>query len=75
MFGWYDNKKTKLSTMYFYDINNLHSRSFRTQNFLIPENPYNTYDTASRDNNKMSHRVELRLEQEIDSFSSSNRTS
>lgn len=64
----YDYKKTKLSSMYFYDINNLYSDAFRTQNLLYPENPYNTSDTSSRDNNRTSHRVELRLDQEIDSF-------
>ncbi|MEO6188998.1 MAG: outer membrane beta-barrel protein [Saprospiraceae bacterium] len=66
----FDNKKTKISSMYFYDLNNLYSNAYRTQNFLYSENPYNTLDTASRDNNRMSHRVEFRLEQELDSFNS-----
>ncbi|NOT38288.1 MAG: TonB-dependent receptor [Saprospiraceae bacterium] len=64
----YDHKKTKLSSMYFYDINKLYSDAFRTQNLLYPENSYNTQDTSSRDNNRNSHRVELRYDQEIDSF-------
>lgn len=66
----FDNSKSKLSGMYFYEINNLQSDAYRTQNFLYPINSYNTLDTADRDNRKMSNRVELRLEQEIDSFSS-----
>lgn len=66
----YDNKRTKLSSMYFYDLNQLFSNAYRTQNLLYPVDPYNTLDTSSRDNKKMSHRLELRLEQEIDSSSS-----
>ncbi|MFN8279918.1 MAG: TonB-dependent receptor [Saprospiraceae bacterium] len=64
----FDNTKTKFSGMYFYDLNNLNSDAYRTQNFLYKDNPYNTLDTAFRSNDKMSHRVELRLEQAIDSF-------
>ncbi len=64
----FDHKKTKLSSMYFLESNNLYSDAYRTQNLLYPDNPYNTRDTSSRDNKRLSHRVELRFEQEIDSF-------
>ncbi|MCC6817145.1 MAG: outer membrane beta-barrel protein [Saprospiraceae bacterium] len=65
----YDYKKTKLSSMYFYDLNNLYSDAYRTQNFLYYENPYDTQDTSSRSNRRQSHRLELRYEQDIDSLS------
>lgn len=66
----YDNKKTKFSGTYFYNFDELFSEAIRSQNFLYPDNPYNTFDTAFRTNTKQSHKADLRIEQEFDSLHS-----
>ncbi len=66
----FDNSKTKVNGMYFFELNNLYTESYRKQNFLYTNDPYNSLDTSDRDNKRNSHRLEFRIEQELDSFNS-----
>lgn len=64
----YEKKKTKISSMYFYNNNQLLSEVYRNVQFLYPMDSYNTLDTSVNENKKAYHTAEIRIEQEIDSL-------
>ena len=66
----YDHKKTKLSSVYYYNQAGLISNSTTTQDKFYNTFVQNENGLSDKDDNSSGHRVELALDQELDSLHS-----
>ncbi|MCU0471024.1 MAG: TonB-dependent receptor family protein [Arcicella sp.] len=63
----FDNKKTKLSTSYFYNQTRLFLDQFQNKQTFLQDNSFFTTDTSNRNNFRGNHSIGTRFEQMIDS--------
>lgn len=66
----YDHKKTKVSSVYYYNQAGLLSNSITTQDKFFNDFVQNENGTSDKDDTSAGHRVELTLDQELDSLHS-----
>lgn len=64
----YTQDKTDLNAVYFFDRTQLRADATRNQENFLPDATYSNEAISSQDNTNMGHRVQLRLEQKIDSL-------
>lgn len=64
----YDHKKTKLSSVYYYNQSGLLAETNSFQDRFFQDFEQNGVSNSLRDNVSQGHRVELQLEQELDSL-------
>ena len=64
----YSEEKTDLNAVYFFDKSQLRADAVRNQQNFLPDNNYSNNDVSAQDNTNQGHRVQLRLEQKLDSL-------
>ncbi len=63
----FDNKKTKISTSYFFNQTQLNLNQFGFQKTFLKDSTYSNTDTFSQTDFRRNHSFAIRLEQQIDS--------
>jgi hypothetical protein len=64
----YDQKKTKLSSNYFYNSTRLNMGQFSDTKTLLENSAFRTYDTLNLIDYRSNHTLNARFEQKLDSF-------
>ena len=63
----FDNKKTKLSTSYFYNQTRLTLDQYQSKKTFLQDNSFTTIDTTNQSNFRGNHSIGTRFEQMVDS--------